>query len=162
MLEFSGMTTSEAENLWNGGNDAHGNPPETAVSDGQGNPCRHCLQMIEKGETFLVLSHRPFASCQPYAEQGPVFLHAEPCVAYQHDSTDPDNLPPVLHDSPRYMLRGYDENERIVYGSGTIADTRQLNAVAGQLLAQDRITFVHVRSATNNCWQARIDTNADE
>lgn len=157
MLKFAGMTTQEAEQLWNGGRDAHGNLPERAISDGQGNPCRHCLQMIDEGEEFLVLSYRPFNDAQPYAEQGPIFLHAKPCQAYHSKSNSDRALPPVLEDSPRYLLRGYDENERIVYGSGAITDTNQICETADRLLAQEKITFVHVRSATNNCWQARID-----
>ena len=161
MLKFAGMTTEEATHLWNGGSDAHGNLPERAISDGHGNPCRHCLQMIEEGDAFLVFSYRPFNATHPYAEQGPVFLHAEPCQAFGPESAEDRNLPPVLEDSPRYLLRGYDGNERIVYGSGTIAETDQLRETADQLLKQDKITFVHVRSATNNCWQARIDP-ADE
>ncbi|MEM7290545.1 MAG: DUF1203 domain-containing protein, partial [Pseudomonadota bacterium] len=76
---------------------------------------------------------------------------------FQSQPCDDGDLPPVLQDSPRYMLRGYDKDERIVYGSGTISETDQIRETAENLLAQDRITFVHVRSATNNCWQARID-----
>ena len=161
MLKFTGMTTEEAKKLWEGGTDAHGNLPERAVSDGKGNPCRHCLQMIEEGAEFLVFSHRPFSQCQPYAEQGPVFLHAEPCEAFDPEPHSNQDLPPVLEDSPRYLLRGYDENERIVYGSGTITETNQIRETSDQLLKQERITFVHVRSATNNCWQARIDPAED-
>ena len=161
MLNFAGMSSDEAKHLWDGGCDAHGRLPERAVSDGQGNPCRHCLKMIEEGEEFLVFSYRPFNEVQPYAEQGPVFLHAEPCQAFESTSSQTQALPPVLEDSPRYLLRGYDENERIVYGSGTITETNQLRETADRLLAQEKITFVHVRSATNNCWQARIDPTED-
>lgn len=32
-----------------GGADANGQPVERHVSDGDGTPCRHCLQMIAKG-----------------------------------------------------------------------------------------------------------------
>ena len=157
MLKFTGMATEEANRLWQGGRDAHGNVPEHAISDGQGNPCRHCLQMIDEGTEFLVISYRPFLECQPYAEQGPIFLHAEPCQAFDPNAAENRNLPAVLEDSPRYLLRGYDRNERIVYGSGTITEANQLRETADQLLKQDKIHFVHVRSATNNCWQARID-----
>ncbi|MEP0943934.1 MAG: DUF1203 domain-containing protein [Rhizobiaceae bacterium] len=157
MPKFTGMSTQEAIHLRNGGKDAHGNLPEHAISDGQGNPCRHCLQMIAKGEEFLIFSHRPFDSCQPYAEQGPVFLHANSCQAYEALDAEADSLPPVLEDSPRYLLRGYDANERIVYGSGTLTETNQIVETANHLLTRKEISFVHVRSATNNCWQARID-----
>ena len=168
MLKFSGMKTEDAERLWRGEADDHGNPPEVATSNGAGNPCRHCLKMIEEGEKFLVFSYRPFDGLQPYAEQGPIFLHAEPCEAYQADEKPEaplsplPPLPPVLEDSPRYMLRGYDQDQRIVYGSGTIADKEDIHDTARDMLKQSNIEFVHVRSATNNCWQARVDTASDQ
>ena len=62
MLKFNGMTTEEATHLWDGGADDHGNIPERAVSNGKDNPCRHCLRMIEEGDEFLAISHKPFNS----------------------------------------------------------------------------------------------------
>ncbi|EFL89676.1 DUF1203 domain-containing protein [Ahrensia sp. R2A130] len=138
-LTFQGMTTTRANDLWTGGTDDHDNPPERQVSDGNGNPCRHCLQMIEEGEEFLVFSLRPFASRQPYAEQGPVFLHAEPCPAYATSK-----VPAVLYDSPNYILRGYGNDERIVYGSGAVRPQTAIEIRAGKLLRDDKITFVDV------------------
>ena len=159
MLKFRGMKSADAHQLWQGGKDDHGNDPEVTISDGAGNPCRHCLSMIEKGDEFLILSYRPFDGLQPYAEQGPIFLHAKPCKAYQADSESKEHggLPPVLHDSPHYLLRGYDAQQRIVYGSGAITEQDQITAAAEALLNNDQIEFVDIRSATNNCWQARVD-----
>ena len=92
--------------------DANGRPPERAVSDGDGNPCRHCLAMIEEGAEMLVLAHRPFATVNPYAEVGPIFLHARECEPFRGKGA-----PPVLA-SPTYLVRGYGADERIVYGTG--------------------------------------------
>ena len=161
MLTFKGMSSQTAQSLWDGGTDDHGNLPERARSDGLGNPCRHCLKMIDEGEEFLILSHKPFVSRQPYAEQGPIFLHAEPCAAYHHRDDRSDTLPPVLNDSPQYMLRGYDGDERIVYGSGSVVATASISSYAQDLLDQPNIEFVHVRTASNNCWQARIERQDD-
>ena len=57
-----------------GGGDAYGNPAERTISDGEGNPCRHCLGFVPKGEEMLILAHRPFGAVQPYAETGPIFV----------------------------------------------------------------------------------------
>ncbi|MEE9313868.1 MAG: DUF1203 domain-containing protein [Rhizobiaceae bacterium] len=154
MLKFSGLPTNEANRLRAGGVDHHNQPPESQTSDGNGNPCRHCLGFIDKGENFLVLSHRPFQSIQPYAEQGPIFLHAENCPAHQSVA---EKLPPVLHDSRSYLLRGYDQDERIVYGSGGMVEHENIITHAKELFQNPRIRFIHVRSSSNNCWQARID-----
>ena len=148
---FRGMETGEAERLRAGGVDANGQAPERAVSDGDGNPCRHCLGMIGKGEPMLVLAHRPFGTVQPYAEVGPVFLHAGPCAPYRAEA-----VPPCL-DSAAYLARGYGADERIAYGTGRVVALADLPARADELLADPRVAFVHVRSASNNCWQARID-----
>jgi hypothetical protein len=57
----------------------------------------------------------------------------------------------------RYMLRGYSADERIIYGTGDVVEVPAIAARAAELLARDDVAFVHMRSARNNCYQARID-----
>ncbi|MBZ9790527.1 DUF1203 domain-containing protein [Rhizobium sp. 3T7] len=151
-IRFSAMPTADAENLWNGGTDAYGFLPETMVSDGPGYPCRHCLNNIDAGEELLVFAYRPFPELQPYAETGPVFLHKEPCGRYAAEEV----LPPVLT-SPDFIVRGYNAENRIVYGTGAVTLTPDIRSYAAQLLERREIAYVHVRSARNNCYQCRID-----
>ncbi|MBD9445799.1 MULTISPECIES: DUF1203 domain-containing protein [unclassified Rhizobium] len=151
-IRFSAMPTANAENLWNGGTDAYGFLPETMVSDGPGHPCRHCLKNIDAGEELLVFAYRPFPELQPYAETGPVFLHKEPCERYAAEEV----LPPVLT-SPDFIVRGYNADNRIVYGTGAVTLTPDIRSYATQLLERPEIAYVHVRSARNNCYQCRID-----
>ncbi|WP_395517180.1 DUF1203 domain-containing protein [Pseudorhizobium flavum] len=149
---FNAMPTAEAMTLWQGGSDAYGLLPETRTSDGAGYPCRHCLRNIGAGEDVLVLAYRPFATLQPYAETGPVFLHKIPCR--RHDASEA--LPAILT-SPDYIVRGYDHDDRIVYGTGAVIATGAIPARAAEILARDDVAYVHVRSARNNCYQCRID-----
>lgn len=151
-IRFSAMPTIDARNLWNGGTDAYGLLPETMVSDGPGHPCRHCLKNIDAGEALLVFAYRPFPELQPYAETGPVFLHKEPCERYAAEEV----LPPVLT-SPDFIVRGYNAENRIVYGTGAVTLTAVIRSYATQLLERPEIAYVHVRSARNNCYQCRID-----
>jgi hypothetical protein len=151
-IRFTAMPSADAEHLWKGGTDAYGHVAERQVSDGPGHPCRHCLKNIDSGEAFLVLAYRPFPSLQPYAETGPIFLHAEPCPRYAAEEV----LPPILS-SPDYIVRGYGRDDRIVYGSGAVTPTGDISGRANGLLARDDIAYVHVRSARNNCYQCRID-----
>lgn len=149
-IRFTGISTDLAHHLQAGGFDAYDNTPERTISDGDGVPCRHCLRLIEKGKPYLVFALRPFSSTQPYAETGPAFLCAEECNA-------PNGaFPEVLTDSPRYITRGYSADERIAYGTGGVTDSGQIADRAGVLLARHDIAFIDVRSASNNCWQARI------
>lgn len=152
MVVFKGLETPSVEAVRAGALDANGQVAERALSDGGGNPCRHCLCDIPVGREMLILAWRPFATVQPYAEVGPVFLCAEACAPWAGAGP-----PPILATSPRYLMRGYGTDERIVYGSGESVAADKLEAAAAARLADPAIAFVHVRSATNNCFQCRVD-----
>ncbi|MES2844343.1 MAG: DUF1203 domain-containing protein [Pseudomonadota bacterium] len=150
-VRFSPIPTDIARAYQSGHPDANGQVPERHVSDGGGNPCRHCLKMIPKGAGMLILAHRPFPEPQPYAEVGPIFLCADPCAA-----GGGSEVPEVLA-STDYIVRGYGDDHRIVYGTGAVVRTAELKAAAATRLDDTRVTYVHVRSARNNCYQLRID-----
>ena len=135
-----------------GAPDANGMPPERAVSDGGGNPCRHCLREIPKGAPMLILAHRPFPEPQPYAEVGPIFLCADPCERWEGAG-----LPPIAATAPDYLVKGYTADDRIRYGTGGIVRAPDLAERARALLARDDVAYLHVRSARNNCYQFRIE-----
>lgn len=150
-MRFAPIPTAIVRAYQSGGLDANGQVPERQVSDGEGNPCRHCLRMIPKGAEMLVLAHRPFPAPQPYAEIGPIFLCGHTC-----DAGGGAYLPEIL-ESPTYILRGYGADDRIVYGTGAVVTTETLPSEAARRLNDPRIAYVHVRSASNNCFQVRID-----
>ena len=150
-IQFSPIRTDIVRAYQAGGSDANGQVPERQISDGGGNPCRHCLKMIPAGAEMLVLAHRPFPVPQPYAELGPIFLCADPCEA--GGGVDP----PEMLASTDYILRGYGADDRIVYGTGGVVATGAIPARAEELFADARVAYVHVRSARNNCFQCRID-----
>jgi Protein of unknown function (DUF1203) len=145
------LPTAIARAYQAGGADAHGMPPEHAVSDGGDNACRHCLRDIPEGAAMLILAHRPFPAPQPYAELGPIFLCAEPCRRWEGAG-----LPPIAT-APDYIVRGYTAGDRIRYGTGAVVSAPDLPDRARALLARDDIAYLHVRSARNNCYQFRID-----
>jgi hypothetical protein len=66
-------------------------------------------------------------------------------------------VPPVIASSKDFIVRGYGENDRIVYGTGAVTLTSDIPAYAAKLLDRPDIAYVHVRSARNNCYQCRID-----
>jgi len=153
-IAFVSMDTETARAFQAGAPDANGQAPERHVSDGDGVPCRHCQRDVGKGEAYLILNYRPFADLQPYAESGPIFLHAEPCERY----ADQDAAPPMFFkNGRRYLIKGYYANDRIAYGTGTIVEPRDMADAAARILQSADIAYVHVRSALNNCYQLRID-----
>ncbi|KQV34321.1 MULTISPECIES: DUF1203 domain-containing protein [unclassified Rhizobium] len=152
MLRYTPMPSTVAAGFRRGEPDAYGMTPEQHVSDGEGMPCRHCLKNIAAGDGYLILAYRPFPALQPYAETGPIFLHAQECATYEEEK-----IPPILTTSKDYLLRGYSSDDRIVYGTGAVTPMEELSTKASEILGQDEVAYVHVRSARNNCYQCRID-----
>ncbi|MEI9410304.1 DUF1203 domain-containing protein [Mesorhizobium sp. B2-5-4] len=151
-IQFTALPTEDVRALQRGGPDAYGQTPERKISDGDGMPCRHCLRNIAAGDVYLILAYRPFPNPQPYAETGPIFLHAQEC-----ERAAGAGLPPEILDSPDYIVRGYGSDDRIVYGSGGVIPTQAIAARAETLFEREDIAYVHVRSARNNCYQCRIE-----
>jgi len=149
---FKALPTEAVRALQRGGPDAYGRTPERRISDGDGVPCRHCMKNVAEGEAYLIVAYRPFPELQPYAETGPLFLHAQECER----AAEVDVLPEMLASS-NYIVRGYGKDDRIVYGSGAVTPTDEIAARAQTLFARDDIAYIHVRSARNNCYQCRID-----
>ena len=152
-LRFEAMAEETARAFQAGANDANGQPPERHISDGQGNPCRHCLTDVPGGEPFLILAYRPFPAHQPYAEVGPISLHADACNRYD----EPAGIPAMFLDREHYLIRGYGDDDRIVYGSGQVTPTADLADTAAKLFERPEIAYIHLRSASYNCFQCRID-----
>lgn len=150
-IQFIPLPTDRVRALQRGGPDAYGRTPERRCSDGGGVPCRHCLRDVPAGRDYLVLAHRPFETLQPYAETGPIFLCADFC-----EPAAPGPARPEILSSPRYILRGYDAAERIVYGTGAVAATPDIPVLAERLLLRPGVAFVDIRSASNNCYQCRV------
>ena len=150
---FRAIPIDDARHLQSGGADAYGAVPERRVSDGNGVPCRHCLRDVVAGEEYLVLAYRPFPALQPYAETGPIFVHAEPCER----ATDQAETPASLMKRKAHLIKGYGPDDRIVYGTGNIVTSDELAHAAAQILERNGIAYVHVRSAMNNCYTCRID-----
>ena len=152
-IRYVAMPDEDAEAFWAGGPDANGQKPEVHISDGDGVPCRHCLRDVAEGEPYLILGYRPFPEAQPYAEVGPIFLHAEPC-ARNPESAEP---PEMFQRRESSLLKGYNAEDRIVYGTGQIVPSKDMNTAAARILARDDVRYVHVRSSLNNCFSCRID-----
>ena len=134
-----------------GAPDANGQLPERIVTPSPGAPCRHCLKFIPVGAPMLILAHRPFDRLQPYAECGPIFLCAEACQPHEGGA-----VPEIFADTAM-LVRGYGANERIVYGTGQVAPAGALNETCDAILQDPDVAFLHIRSASNNCFQARVE-----
>ncbi len=153
MITYLAIPTEDARKFQAGAPDAYGLTPERRVSDGDGVPCRHCLQDVAASEEYLILAYRPFPALQPYAETGPIFLHARACE--QAGATH--ETPTMLAKRAAHLVKGYSRDDRIVYGTGKIVPSADLTAEAANILTRDDVAYVHVRSSVNNCYTCRIE-----
>lgn len=152
-IRFIAMPTDQARAYQAGAPDAHGMAPERRISGGDGVPCRHCLDDVAKGEPYLILAYRPFPELQPYAETGPIFLHAAPCER----AADGHGVPAMLIRRAHQLIKGYGRDDRIVYGTGKIVASPDLASAAEEILGRADVAYVHVRSALNNCYTCRVE-----
>jgi hypothetical protein len=153
MITYTALATDITRNLQAGGLDAYGQVPERRISQGDGVPCRHCLEDVAQGEAFLLLAHRPFESLQAYAETGPIFLHARACARAVPQS----KIPAMLAKRKHHLVKGYSADHRIVEGTGTVVPAAELDTRATEILRDKAVAYLHVRSALNNCYTCRID-----
>ena len=157
-LKFTPIPTDLVRNLQAGGLDANGQKAEIQVSDGAGNPCRHCLREIPAGEDMLVLAYRPFPNLQPYAELGPVFLCSRECERHPES----DKLPVMFQSWDKILIRAYESNDRIIYGTGNVIDTTDVVKAINDLFKVQETAYVHMRSASNNCYQCRVEVAREQ
>ena len=152
-IQFFAMPTEHAQAYRKGAKDAYGEAPERAVSDGSGLPCRHCLADIGEGEGYLTLAYRPFPEHKPFAETGPIFIHENHCDRYPQSG----KTPTMFLNRSHVMLRGYNRQNRIVYGTGVRVPSSDIDNAAAATLLKPEVDYVHIRSASVGCFQCRVD-----
>lgn len=152
-LKFIPMPTNQARAYQRLELDANGQTPEVEVSTGHGNPCRHCLETIPVGKKKLVLAYRPFNEKQPYAELGPIFLCGDKCDAY----ADNAHMPQMFRRWSTVLVRGYGNDNRIQYHCARHVPVTELEVQCKEMLRDDEIAYLHVRTSQYNCYQCRVE-----
>jgi len=105
---------------------------------------------------MIILSFRPFDNINPYSETGPIFLCGKNCVRH----VDSKVLPAMFRDWDKTLIRSYNNDGRIVYGTGAVIEMSKTGDVARQIFSDSRVTCIHMRSASYNCYQCRIERAA--
>jgi hypothetical protein len=113
-------------------------------------PCRLCLRITRTDEPLIVFAHRPFAAAGPYAEIGPVFIHALPCNAY----TDATCFPPDFVQRCLTM-RAYNSVGRIE--TAELSTPGEPEASIARLFENEDARFVHVRNPAWGCYDFQVD-----
>lgn len=115
-----------------------------------GNPLRCCLRETAPGERVILMAYTPPGTSGPYAERGPVFIHAEPCDGY----LTPDQYPPGLRHRQQ-VVRAYNHDGQIV--DGILAeDGDRAMTIINDLLARPDVALVHLRNVGYGCYNYAV------
>jgi hypothetical protein len=144
---FTGIDRHELHQVLTCGTDHGGNPIEPFV-DGGGWPMRCCLVDSRPGERVAIIAWSPFPWQGPYAETGPVVIHADGCES----PGVLDHLPADLDARPM-VLRPYGDDRRIAYHRVRhVAAGDSLTVHVAELLGHGDVDFVHGRNVTGGCY----------
>jgi hypothetical protein len=126
--------------------------PTAGFTDPEGGaPLRCCLRRSAPGERIALVSYAPLrrwasatgADPGPYDEQGPVFIHAEPCAGYAAGA-----LP--FTNSHR-TVRRYSADGRIL-GGRLVEEPADFGAAFTEAFADPDVALVHVRAVEYGCF----------
>lgn len=138
------------------GRDDFDNPLVPITDEVGGSPMRCCLQPSAPGDLAYLISYRPFTSPGPYAEVGPVFVHAESCPGYSATDRYPDGF----RDWPTMIFRPYRYDGAIGYDAIRMGDAATAGTLVAEMFSDPEIEFVHTRNVYAGCYMFAI-TRAD-
>ncbi|MGO9341369.1 MAG: DUF1203 domain-containing protein [Acidimicrobiales bacterium] len=143
---ISALSPDDLRRIRAAGVDDFGNPFDPQVAEAGGSPLRCCLRECKPGESIALISYCPFPWSGPYAEVGPVFVHADECGGYAATSLYPEGFA-----SRRQLLRAYDHGHRISDAIQAI-NGEQAEQILSWLLGRPEIDFVHSRNVEWGCY----------
>jgi hypothetical protein len=149
-LRYFGITEAIAEEARNTLRDRFGH--DLQIETGKA-PCRVCLRVPREPERLILLSYQPLADMSPYAEIGPIFVHADRCEPYDLEETFPEDFAPR-----RLVLRAYGHDGQIV--DAVVAEAGTAPEKAALLLSRDDTVEVHVRHESYTCFDFKIARSA--
>lgn len=129
------------------GVDEYANPLNTVTQKDA--PLRCCLRDATDGEPIAVIAYCPFPWSSPYAEVGPVFIHAEPCAGYDARALYPEGFR-----RRRQIFRAYGYDRKIVHAQ--IIDGIDADPAIADLFRRADVDFVHSRNVEWGCFMFEI------
>ena len=153
-FRVAALPPDQLERIRAHGVDDFGNPLEPVTVTGPGTPLRCCLRDAEPGERVVLLAYRPAAVGGPYAEVGPVFVHAEACDGY----ADEDHYPEGFR-SRQQLLRAYDARGWQV--ENVVVDGPAAERAITDLLGRPDVAYLHSRNVLAGCYMFALHPASD-
>lgn len=131
--------------------DDAGRPPRVSVDTEGGAPLRCCLSFSAPGEEIALAAYEPLrgwaddtgADPGPYAERGPVFIHAGDCPGWDGSAPYPR--------AARRVFRAYDGQGNIL--GGRLAERGESHPdVVAEMFADPAVALVHMRALEFGCF----------
>ncbi|HEY7047402.1 MAG TPA: DUF1203 domain-containing protein [Jatrophihabitantaceae bacterium] len=146
-LRVIAIDPSRLQTVRAAGKDEHGNEFRPYGALGW-EPLRCCLRVAAEGESIALISYAAFTAQSPWAEVGPVYVHADDCGGY----ADPSELPAELRTGPR-ILRTYHADQTLNYDDiEFVPGGEDVEPMLRELLDRPNVGLVHVRAAQTQCF----------
>lgn len=113
-------------------------------------PCRVSLQDATAGERLLLLPHEHHGVDTPYRASGPVYVREAATQA----QPEIDEIPALLR-TRLLSLRAYDARGMMVWADAV--EGAGVEAAIAQLLAIERVAYLHVHYAKPGCYACRVE-----
>ncbi len=121
----------------------------TVNTDDDGTPLRCCLREAAVGEQVALIAYRPALVGGPYAEVGPVFVHAERCKGYR----ETDNYPAGFRHR-RLLLRAYDTQGHQV--DNRIVEGEDAEQAIADVFDRGEVAYLHARNVMAGCFMFEV------
>jgi hypothetical protein len=112
-------------------------------------PCRSCLRISRRPEELILLSYQPSPDRGPYAEIGPIFIHARECRPYAQTESFPADFA-----ERRLVLRAYGQTGEIV--DAMVAPPGTAPDCAARFFEDERVVEIHARHESYTCFDFKI------
>ena len=148
------VDTATVERFRRTGLDDRGNQLRHMTADDSGGfPCRHCLRLAQPGEALLLGSYDLPRPRGIYWTPSPIFLHADPCPAFEA----PDTIAPTVVANGLISVRAYDEADQVLYDLGRVCEGRDAAGPLGRALDDSRTAFVNIHTARPGCLLTQVE-----
>lgn len=147
-LQYFPVPPAALDRIRTTGADDFGNPV-VPRSHPAGAPLRCCLRLSKDGERLLLIAHRPSELGGPYAEVGPVFVHADRCPGYETVHAFPADFR-----ARRAILRPYDAAGLML--DGVVAEPGESERLVREMFTDPRVDHVQVRNVVAGCWNFSV------